>query len=103
VKGLANNKVIGRGRPREHPKDTHVTSGEAIRVTFDDVISGQKSPLGRILRVRNKAREPVAHVHAITSVTSFPVAPPSSTSRNVALSVLIYYLYYTRTDNQCCV
>jgi hypothetical protein len=50
-------------------------------MTFDDVISGQMAPLGRILRNfrlrmrapfqgKKKTREMVVHVHAITSVTS---------------------------------
>jgi hypothetical protein len=45
--------------------------------------------------VRKKARKPVAHAHAITSVMSLPgphpVAPPGSTPWNATLSVLIYY------------
>ena len=48
--------VIGRGRPREHPKGTSGREfalpyfpGEALRVMFDDVIFGEKAPLVRIL------------------------------------------------------
>ena len=51
---IENDMVIGSGRPREHPKGPsgHVTPvpGEALWVIFDDVISGEKAPLGRILR-----------------------------------------------------
>jgi hypothetical protein len=39
VKGLENDKVIGRGRPRE-----------PLNGISDDVISGEKVPLGRIMR-----------------------------------------------------
>jgi hypothetical protein len=66
---------------------------------------------------KKKAREPVSHAHAITSVTSgsgtsvtvravpvtwlpvtsLPVAPPLSTSRNVAWTVLIYYSCHKKT------
>jgi hypothetical protein len=51
------SQVIGSGRHREHPKGTSSRAfalpyfpGEALRVMFDDVISVEKAPLGRILR-----------------------------------------------------
>ena len=45
MKELENDKVIGRGRPREHPKGLYKKSPMG-----DDVTSGQKAPLGWILR-----------------------------------------------------
>ena len=44
--------LIGRGCPREHPGPLPITRlpGESLRVTFDDVISDEKAPLGQILR-----------------------------------------------------
>ena len=50
---MKNDKNIGRGRPREHPKDTSGRAcalpyfpGEALRghMTPHNVISGQKTP-----------------------------------------------------------
>jgi hypothetical protein len=47
VKGLVPVAMIsiGRGRPREHPPS--ISRGSPMG---DDVTSGQKAPLGRILR-----------------------------------------------------
>jgi hypothetical protein len=93
-----------------------------IRSRFEDVISGQKAPLGRILCVRknrgNRLRMhtrslPWRHLrsrdwrhfrsgpHAVTwlPMTSLPVVPSSSTFRNVTWTVLIYYWdisYFTK-------
>jgi hypothetical protein len=51
VKGLENDKFIGRGRHRKHAR-SHIFQGKPYGVRFDDVISGEKAPLGRILRIR---------------------------------------------------
>ena len=101
VKGVENDR---RGRPREHPNGTSDRilrnfrlcmraphpSKEPWRghVTFNDVISGEKAPLGRIIRnFRLRMRKPF-HPH-----------PPSGSRDRRSLPVamvfvLLYYILY---------
>jgi len=83
VKGLENDR---RGRPREHPQLP--VPGEALRVTFDDVTSGQKAPTRMDI-----AQLPVAHAH--TSPKGIPSGSPDLRSHPVAMVlVLLYYILY---------
>jgi hypothetical protein len=89
---LENDKVIGRGRPREHTRALPLTwlpvPVEALRVTFDDVISGQKDPVGRILRnFRLPMRTPFQE-------SSFGVTWPSVTSVSHVGHAQWFILYY---------
>ena len=90
MKGLENDR---RRRPREYPKGTSSCTcalpyfpGEALWVTFDDVISGQKAPLVRIL-----------HNVRLCMCTPFQRTP--SVSRDVTFGSHVghaqwYILYY---------
>ena len=76
----ARKRYIGRGRRREHPKGTYGCAhcalayfpGEALWVTFDDVISGQKAPLGWILHnVRFRMRTPFQGAPSVSRDVTF--------------------------------
>jgi hypothetical protein len=87
--------VIGRRRLREHPQSTFCTTTKkrarektghaqnilSVRAASGDVTSGQKAPLGRILRNFR------LHMHRIL----LDRASSRSTTTNVVLSVPIYY------------